>query len=54
MTSLLGNAMKFTKSRHPATIEVGGRTERKENIHYVKDNGVGFDDRYVGGVRLTK
>jgi two-component system sensor kinase len=47
MMNLLGNAVKFTKSRETAVIEVGGRTEGKEDIYYVKDNGVGFDERYA-------
>jgi PAS domain S-box-containing protein len=47
MQNLLGNAVKFAKSRKTAVIEVGGRTENKENIYYVKDNGAGFDDRYI-------
>ncbi|MBM4289736.1 MAG: transporter substrate-binding domain-containing protein [Deltaproteobacteria bacterium] len=47
MENLLANAVKFTKSRKTAVIEVGGRTEDKENIYYVKDNGAGFDERYV-------
>jgi PAS domain S-box-containing protein len=47
MENLLANAVKFTKSRKTAVIEVGGRTEGKENIYYVKDNGAGFDERYV-------
>ena len=46
MQNLLANAVKFTKSRKTAVIEVGGRTEGKENIYYVKDNGAGFDERY--------
>ena len=45
--NFLANAFKFTKSRQPAIIEVGGRTEGKENIYYVKDNGAGFDERYI-------
>ena len=47
MQNLLGNAVKFTSYRKIAVIEVGGRTEGKENIYYVKDNGAGFDERYV-------
>ncbi len=47
MKNLLANAVKFTKSRKTAVIEVGGRTESKENIYYVKDNGAGFDERYA-------
>ncbi len=45
--NLLSNAIKFTRPKESATIEVGGRTEGKENIYYVKDNGVGFDMQYV-------
>jgi PAS domain S-box-containing protein len=47
LVNLLGNAVKFTKSREKAIIEVGGWTEGKEDIYFVKDNGVGFDMRYV-------
>ncbi len=47
LVNLLGNAAKFTKSREKAIIEVGGWTEGKEDIYFVKDNGVGFDMRYV-------
>ncbi len=47
MQNLLANAVKFTKFKKNAIIEVGGRTEGKENIYYVKDNGAGFDERYA-------
>lgn len=50
MQNLLANALKFTKSRKTGVIEVGGRTEDKENIYYVKDNGVGFDERYISNL----
>ncbi|MCX9011435.1 MAG: ATP-binding protein [Candidatus Methanoperedens sp.] len=45
--NLLSNAIKFTRPKENAMIEVGGRTEGRENIYYVKDNGVGFDMQYV-------
>jgi PAS domain S-box-containing protein len=47
LVNLLGNAIKFTKSREKAIIEVGGWTEGKEDIYSIEDNGVGFDMRYV-------
>ncbi len=45
--NLLANAIKFTRSRTPALVEVGGHSEGKEHIYYVKDNGAGFDMRYA-------
>jgi len=45
--NLLSNALKFTKGREIAMIEVGFRQEENEGFYYVKDNGVGFDMRYV-------
>jgi PAS domain S-box-containing protein len=47
LANLLGNAAKFTQPREKGIIEVGGWTEGKENIYFIKDNGVGFDMRYV-------
>jgi PAS domain S-box-containing protein len=45
--NLLSNALKFTEPREVAIIEVGSHPGEAENIYYVKDNGVGFDMRYV-------
>lgn len=45
--NLLGNALKFTRSRETARIEIGCRTTGDELFYYVHDNGVGFDMRYV-------
>jgi PAS domain S-box-containing protein len=45
--NLLSNALKFTRSREVARIEVGGRREGGEHACFVRDNGVGFDMRYV-------
>ncbi|MFA5112362.1 MAG: ATP-binding protein [Desulfobaccales bacterium] len=50
MTNLLTNAVKFTKSRQTAAVEVGGLTKGKENIYYVKDNGIGFDEHYISNL----
>jgi light-regulated signal transduction histidine kinase (bacteriophytochrome) len=46
--NLLANAMKFTRTRPKAAIEIGSRAAQTETVYYVKDNGVGFDMRYVG------
>lgn len=45
-TNLLSNAVKFTKRVPAATIEVGYDTETRSV--FVKDNGIGFDQRYAG------
>ena len=49
-TNLLSNAIKYTRGREVATIEVGCRVDGDppgERTYFVKDNGVGFDMRYV-------
>ena len=45
--NLLANAVKFTKTREIATIEVGSRCDGSEIVYFVKDNGVGFDMRHA-------
>lgn len=45
--NLLSNAMKFTRPRSTAAIEVGAETGGVEVTYYVRDNGVGFDQRYA-------
>jgi two-component system sensor kinase len=47
LQNLLGNAIKFTRGRKPAVIEMAGTVEGKENIYFVRDNGVGFDTIYT-------
>ena len=47
MMNLLGNAIKYTRAKKTAAIEVGGHTEGRETIYSVKDNGIGFDERYA-------
>ena len=46
--NLLGNAAKFTNPKAVACIEVSGSVTGNECTFYVKDNGVGFDQQYVG------
>ncbi|MBI3479823.1 MAG: two-component sensor histidine kinase [Nitrosomonadales bacterium] len=46
--NLLSNAIKFTRPKVLASIEVGAKSGAGETVYYVKDNGVGFDMKYVG------
>lgn len=46
-TNLIANALKFSRSRPQAVIEIGHRAEADDTIFYVKDNGSGFDMKYV-------
>jgi PAS domain S-box-containing protein len=44
--NLLSNALKFTRPRSPAVIEVGQKTEDGQTVLFVRDNGVGFSMKY--------
>ncbi len=44
--NLIGNAIKFTKNRDPAKIEIG-RKPGAATVYFVKDNGAGFDPQYA-------
>jgi PAS domain S-box-containing protein len=48
LTNLIGNAWKFTTGKKSATIELGVDTAGNEKTYFVRDNGAGFDMRYVG------
>ncbi len=46
--NLIGNALKFTRGRSPAVIEIGPAPgEPGEIVIRVRDNGVGFDMRFA-------
>ncbi len=47
MVNLLSNAMKFTRKCEAASIKIGYHEDNDEIIYFVKDNGAGFDMRYV-------
>lgn len=46
-SNLLVNAIKYTRPRNPAKIEIGCRIEPEETVIFVRDNGVGFDMQYA-------
>ena len=45
--NLLSNALKFTRKREQAVIEIGSEVQGGERIWFVKDNGVGFRSKYA-------
>jgi len=47
LENLLGNAWKFTGSKPIATIEFGTTKKEGEKVHFVRDNGAGFDMAYI-------
>lgn len=47
LRNLLGNAVKYTRQRDPAIIEIGSRIADDEVVIFVKDNGVGFNMKYA-------
>ena len=46
--NLISNAIKFTRQRQPAEIEIGCAEESKDKVAiFVRDNGTGFDMKYA-------
>jgi light-regulated signal transduction histidine kinase (bacteriophytochrome) len=49
LSNLIANAVKFTRTRPQAEIEIGSTNGKPDEVVvFVKDNGVGFDMKYVG------
>jgi PAS domain S-box-containing protein len=46
-TNLLANAVKYTRRREKAVIEIGQTVRDGRPVLYVRDNGVGFDMKYA-------
>ena len=45
--NLISNAVKFTRDRAPAKIEIGSIDGKREDVEvFVRDNGAGFDMQY--------
>lgn len=45
--NLIDNAVKYTRTREKARIEIGSRRLDGETVYFVRDNGVGFDMKYI-------
>jgi two-component system, chemotaxis family, sensor kinase Cph1 len=45
--NLLDNAIKYTRPRKKARIEIGSTRKDGETVFFVRDNGVGFDMKYI-------
>ncbi|HEV7681348.1 MAG TPA: CHASE3 domain-containing protein [Pyrinomonadaceae bacterium] len=46
-TNLISNALKFTSKSQKAEVEIGCTEQPGELVVFVKDNGAGFDMKYV-------
>jgi light-regulated signal transduction histidine kinase (bacteriophytochrome) len=47
LRNLISNAIKYTRTRERAHVEIGAMPGDGETVFYVKDNGVGFDMKYT-------
>jgi PAS domain S-box-containing protein len=50
VANLVANAVKFTRQRHPAIIEIGAQPAAQDPellTFFVRDNGAGFDPKYA-------
>lgn len=47
LVNLISNAVKYTRPQTEAHIEIGFTPDDEETVCFIRDNGVGFDMRYV-------
>jgi len=45
--NLLSNALKYTRKREHAVVEIGCMEKQGEYVYFVRDNGTGFDMQYT-------
>lgn len=45
-SNLISNAVKYSKTNPKPAIEIGCYKENNQTVFYIKDNGVGFDEKY--------
>jgi light-regulated signal transduction histidine kinase (bacteriophytochrome) len=45
--NLIANALKYSRPRDPAVIEIGSESADGETVYFVRDNGVGFNMKYA-------
>jgi PAS domain S-box-containing protein len=43
VSNLLSNALKYSRPRDPAVVQIGHEFRGDEDVFFVRDNGVGFD-----------
>lgn len=47
MYNLISNAVKYSSKKDDAAVSIGAKALSEEHIYFVKDNGAGFDMKYV-------
>lgn len=45
--NLISNALKYSRERTPARIEIGWKEKPEEMVFFVRDNGAGFEMKYA-------
>jgi signal transduction histidine kinase len=45
--NLLGNAVKYSRDREEAVVNVWSSSDEREHVVFVRDNGAGFDEQFA-------
>ncbi len=48
--NLISNALKFRRKEEPLAIRIYGRNDREVCTIFVEDNGIGFDEQFLGKI----